>query len=68
MHRTVSGTRAYFETNFGFTVKNASSGSGSEIAIAPERRRGFGFNGRGDLFRHELGVGHHALASVLARA
>jgi hypothetical protein len=45
MHRTVSGTRAYFETNFGFTVKNASSGSGSEIAIAPERRRGFGFSG-----------------------
>jgi ATP-binding cassette subfamily B protein len=30
--------RAYFDIDFGFTVKNASSGSGSRRAIAPELR------------------------------
>jgi len=34
----VSGRRAYFDIDFGFTVKNASSGSGSGRAIAPEQR------------------------------
>ena len=36
--RTVSGRRGYFDIDFGFTVKNASCGSGSRRAIAPERR------------------------------
>ena len=33
-----SGRRAYFDIDLGFTIKNGSSGSGSQRAIAPERR------------------------------
>ena len=34
----VAGKRPYFDIDFGFTVKNASSGCGSRRAIAPEQR------------------------------
>jgi hypothetical protein len=38
MEKFYEGGLAYFDIDFSFTVKNASSGSGSRRAIAPERR------------------------------
>ncbi len=40
-----NGVVGYFETALGLSTTNPSSGSGSGMAIAPERRCGFGFSG-----------------------
>jgi len=57
----------YFETILGPRTTSSSSGSGSAMAIAPERRCGRGFSGAGTGASGPSGAGGSLLGLAISR-